>query len=113
MSFANLLDSTVDIKRIDTTSGDGMGGYDDDTYTTIYTNIACRFESRTKKAEIIAYGGSNTFPDYYIYLEYISGITEGDRIFLGSQEFEIKLIEDWSEQNEYLMLSVVEIGRGK
>ena len=113
MSFENLLDSVIDIKSPDVSTGDGLGGYSDDTYTTIYTNVPCRYESLTKKAEIIAYGGSNTFPDGYIYMEYLSGIKEGDWVFLGSKKYEIKLIEDWSEQNKYQMLSVVEIGRGK
>ena len=108
MSFAALLDSKITIKR-PTRVVDDIGGEGSTTYATLYSNVPCRFETLAKKLEIIAYDKTAVYPDYYIYLEYRSGIRETDRIFLGSREFEIKLIEDWSEQGKYLMLAVTEI----
>ena len=110
MSFQALLDNTITIKRPSKPIND-LGGEGSTTYAVLYTNVPCRFESLTKKLEIIAYNKDADFPDYYVYLEYRSGIKEGDRLYLGSKEFEIKLIEDWSEQGKYLMLAVVELGR--
>ena len=112
MSFQALLDSQIDIKRLSYTIDD-IGGQGTPVYSILYTNVKCRFESLPKKLEIQAYDQTAIFPDYKVYLEGLSGIIEGDRIFLGSQEFEIKLIEDWSEQGKYMTLHVVEWGRGK
>ena len=112
MSFASLLDNQIDIKRLSYTTDD-IGGQGTPVYSILYTNVKCRLESLPKKLEIQAYDQTAVFPDYKIYLEYHSGIQEGDRVFLGSQEFEIKLIEDWSEQGKYMTLHVVELGRGK
>ena len=112
MSFPALLDSTITIKH-PTKALNDLGGEGSTTYAVLYTNVPCRFDSQTKKLEIIAYNKDAVFPDYFVYLEYRSGIKEGDRLYLGSKEFEIKLIEDWSEQGEYLMLAVVELGRNE
>jgi len=112
MSFSGLLDSTISIKRPSKVVDD-IGGEGSTTYAVLYTNVPCRFETLTRKLEVIAYNKDAVYPDYYVYLEHRSGIKEGDRIYLGSREFEIKLIEDWSEQGKYLMLAVVELGRGE
>jgi len=112
MSFAALLDSTVTIKR-PTVTRDDLGGEGSTAYATLYARVPCRFESKTEKLGAIAYDKDAVFPDYFVYLEYRSGIKEGDRIYLGSREFEIKLIENWSEQGKYMMLAVVELGRNE
>ena len=112
MSFQALLDNTITIKRPTKVIND-LGGEGSTTYAVLYTNVPCRFDSQTKKLEIIAYNKDAVFPDYFVYLEYRSGIREGDRLYLGSREFEIKLIEDWSERGKYLMLAVVELGRNE
>ena len=112
MSFQALLDSQIDIKRLSYTTDD-IGGQGTPAYAVLYTNVKCRFESLPKKLEIKAYDQTAIFPDYKVYLESHSGIIEGDRVFLGSKEFEIKLIEDWSEQGKYMTFHVAEIGRGK
>ena len=112
MSFQSLLDNSVDIKRLSYTTDD-IGGQGSPAYSVLYTNVPCRFESLPKKLEIQAYNQSAIFPDYKIYAEWRSGIIEGDRVFLGSTEFIIKLIENWSEQGKYMTLHVVEEDRGK
>lgn len=112
MSFRGLLDSEVDIKR-ESTVTDDLGGGGAVSYSVLYRRVPCRFETLTKKLEIIAYDQTAIFPDYYVYLEYRSGVIEGDHIILGGREFEIKLIEDWSEQGQYMKLAVVELKRNK
>lgn len=112
MSFRNLLDSEVDIKR-SSSAVDDIGGGGAVSYSVLYRRVPCRFETLTKKLEIIAYDQSAVFPDYYVYMEYRSGIIEGDHLFLGSRTFEIKLVEDWSEQETYMQLAVVELKRNK
>ena len=112
MSFSGLLDSTITIKRPSKVIDD-IGGESSTTNAILYTNVACRFETLTRKLEVIAYNKDAVYPDYYVYMEWRSGIKEGDRLYLGSREFEIKLIEDWSEQGKYLMLAVVELGRNE
>lgn len=110
MSFQALLDNSCDIKD-ETLTPDGMGGWTR-ADTILYTNVKCRFETTSRKAEILALGGkADVYPDYYVYLEYLSGIKEGDHIIYDSRTFEIKLVEDWSERGKYMRLSVVELKR--
>jgi len=110
MSFAALLDNVCDFK-CPVLTADGKGGFTE-TWTVSYTNVPCRFETTSRKLEILAYGGkSDIYPDYLLYLEYRSGIKEGDHVFFGSKEFEIKLVEDWSEQGKYMRLSLVDYNR--
>ena len=110
MSFQALLDNTCTIKAKSLTS-DGQGGYTE-TYNTLYTNVPCRFESKPRKLEILAYGGAKeVYPDYIVYIESRSGVKEQHHIIFEGRTFEIKLIEDWSEQGKYMSLHVVEIER--
>lgn len=110
MSFASLLDNVCDIGS-HTLTPDGQGGYTDATAVK-YSNVPCRFESKPRKMEIMAYGGSGTaYPDYTIYIESRSGVVKGDHVIFEGRTFEIKLIEDWSERDLYMSLHVVEIGR--
>lgn len=111
MSFEALLDSSVSIKR-DSNTADEMGGFTT-SLITLYRRVACRFETLTKKLEIMAYDKTAVYPDYYVYMKYHSGIKEGDYIYKGTRKFEIKLIEDWSEQGKYMKLAVVELKRGE
>lgn len=112
MSFDGLLDSTVDIIR-QTQTTDGQGGFTTaDTY--LYRRVKCRFEATMGTPEVAAYGAVGVFPDFTVYLNYISGIKEGDRLVdRNSKQFEIKIIDDWSKQGKYIRLAVVEIGRNE
>lgn len=112
MSFRSLLDSEIDIKR-EIRAEDELGGDSGTNYSVLYRRVPCRFETLTKKLEIMAYDQTAVFPDYYVYLEYRSGVKEGYHLFLGSRIFEIKLVEDWSEQGKYMKLAVVELDRNK
>lgn len=114
MSFAALLDNKVDIKeRTKAGSPDSMGGGGAVTYTTIYTNVPFRFETLDRKTdeEMIAYDKKTTNPDYYGYCEYLSGIKGGQVVVFNSRMFEIKLVQDWSEREKYLRLSLTELTR--
>jgi SPP1 family predicted phage head-tail adaptor len=111
MSFENLLDSKCTIKQETLGAIDGMGGHAASTWGTLYLNVCCRFESLPKVEEILAHDKKTTYPDYYVYLVYRSGIKEGMRIYHNSRQFEIKLVENWSEQEKYLQLAVTELTR--
>jgi len=112
MSFQSLLDNKCDVKRPVVETTDPLGGYSDTSYDVLYLNVPCRFETTSRKLEILAYGGkSDIYPDYLLYLEYRSGIKESDHVFLDSRVFEVKLVEDWSERGKYMRLSLVELER--
>jgi len=107
MSFASLLDNSCDIKRVSTTP-DGQGGWTS-SEVIVYSSIPCRFESKPRKLEILAYGGmKEVYPDYIIYIASRSGVVEGQLVIFKERKFEIKLIEDWSERGKYMSLHVVE-----
>ena len=114
MSFALLLDSKCTIKRENLGAIDpATGGYGIPTYDILYKNVPCRFETLTKKLEILAYDKQAVFPDYFVYMEYLSDIKEGDFLIMNSREFAIDLVENWSEQSKYLKLAVTEIKRNE
>lgn len=111
MSFKSLLNSTVDVYR-KTQTDDGQGGYTS-TWAAIYTSKKCRFQALTSKEAVLTYDKATVFANYYIHMEHLSNIAEGDRIYLGTRTFEIKLVQDYAEIGKYLKLAVLEIGRGE
>lgn len=112
MSFAGLLDTTVNIKKR-SPGGDTMGGGGTITYDFVYKRVPFRFESLDKREEMLAYDKKTTYPDYYGYCEYRSGIKEGQVIFHNSDRFEIKLVQDWSKQKRMMRLSLTELTRNE
>ena len=111
MGFENLLDSKCTIKQETLGVADGMGGHAASTWSTLYLNVDCRFESLPKVEEILGHDKKTTYPDYYVYLVHRSGIKEGLHIHHNGRQFEIKLVENWSEQERYLQLAVTELAR--
>jgi len=111
MSFEGLLDSKCTIMQETLGVADGMGGHAASSWGVLYPHVRCRFESLPKEEEILGHDKKTTYPDYYIYLVYRSGIKEGMRIYHNSRQFEIKLVENWSEQEKYLQLAVTELTR--
>jgi SPP1 family predicted phage head-tail adaptor len=112
MSFDGLLDSYVKIIR-QTQTTDGQGGWTT-ADTVLYQRVKCRFEATMGRQEAGIYGTTVVMPDFYVYLNYTSGIKEGDRLVdKNSKQFEIKLIDDWSKQQKYMRLAVSEIGRNE
>ena len=111
MSFEGLRDSTCKIMQETLGAADGMGGHAASSWGMLYPHVRCRFESLPKAEEALAYDTKITYPDYYVYLVYRSGIKEGMRIYHNSRQFEIKLVENWSEQERYLQLAVTELTR--
>ena len=61
MSFRALLDNTCEIVRQGLVA-DGQGGWTDSGNIVIYRRVACRFESLTRRAEIMAYDKTMVFP---------------------------------------------------
>jgi head-tail adaptor len=111
MSFKSLLNTTVDIYR-KTQTADGQGGYTA-AWSTIHTSKKCRFQALTSKEAVLTYDKTIVFANYFVYMEHLINLAEGDRVYLGSRTFDVKLIEDWDEVGKYLKLAVLEIGRGE
>jgi len=111
MSFASLLNQTVDIKRKVQTA-DGQGGYTT-AWSVIHRRVPCRFQALTSKETMLTYDKSSVFANYYVHMEHLSDIAEEDRLYLGARAFDIKLVQDYAEVGKYLKLAVLEIGRGE
>ena len=114
MSFASLLDSLCDVKEETLGAKDGAGGYEPSTWSVIYRRVPCCWETLTRKLEILAYDKTAAFPDFYVYMEFRSGIKEGGRIVReDGREFAIKLVEDTKLMGEYMKIAVTELMRGE
>ena len=112
MSFASLLNQTVDIKR-KVQIVDEQGGYKEASWSVIHRRVPCRFQALTSKEAMLTYDKSSVFANYYVHMEHLSDIAEEDRLYLGARAFEIKLVQDYAEIGKYLKLAVLEIGRGE
>jgi len=116
MSFPALLDTAADILA-ETLTADGQGGFSGSgTYTTVvYRRVPCRFENVSAKLleKSLLYAKQAIYPDYFVYMEYRSGIKEGHAIKKDGRTWLVKLIHDWSEQNKIIWCEVVEKGRSE
>ena len=115
MSFEGLLDSFCDVKGETLGAKDGAGGYEPSTWNIIYRRIPCCWEtiSMAKKLEILAYDKTAVIPDFYVYMEFLSGINERCRLVRNGKEFDIKLIEDAKLMGIYMKVAVAELKRGE
>jgi len=107
MSFRSLLNNTCNIKqRVDT--ADGQGGYTS-TWSILYRRIPCRFNALTADEMTILYDKQNIQADYKLFLEYRSGIKEGNRAVLSNGRiFDVVLVMNWDEANRMLKLAITE-----
>ena len=110
MSVAALLNKTVDIKR-QTLAADNQGGYTS-TWATIYRRIPCRFNALATNELAFTYDKQVVTANYAVYLEPLD-VREGDRLYLGSRIFDVKLIMNWDEANKYTKLAVLEANRNQ
>ena len=115
MSFSGLLDSLCDVKGEIPGEKDGAGGYLPSTWTIIYRRVPCCWEtiSMQKKIEILAYDKMAVIPDFYVYMEFLSGINERCRLIRNGKEFDIKLVEDTKLMGVYMKVAVAELKRGE
>lgn len=113
MSFAGQLDKTVRIKHEVAGAADGMGGHAAPTWTTLYKRVKAAIVLIPKKEQILEYDKDKVFAEFFIYLEYLSGIEEGHRVYWGSRVYEIKLVLPWREKARFMKLACVEIGRNE
>lgn len=113
MSFEGLLDSFCDVKQETLGAPDGAGGYGPSTWNIIYRRVPCCWETLTKKLEILAYDKTAAYPDFYVYMEFLSGINERCRLVKDGKEYDIKLIEDTKLMGMYMKLAVTELKRGE
>jgi len=109
MSFAGHLDKTVTIRKFTKGATDGMGGYAAGTWSVIYRRIKAAVVIIKKGEQIIAYDKANVFAGVYWYLEHLSGIEEGQRIYWSGRVYEIKLAMAWREKGRFMKLACVEV----
>ena len=117
MSFNSMLTagkgkpSYVRVSRKTETS-DGMGG-STITDSILHRRLLCRFNAMSANAIAILWDKSAVRADYTVYMEYVSGIKEGDQLIDegDAKTYDIKLIMDWDKDNAMLKLAVSETGR--
>jgi head-tail adaptor len=110
MSFRSLLNQTVTIKRASYATG--ADGRQARTWAVLYRRVKCRFEALHSKETVIAYDKATTFANYFVHLEYLSGIKEGDRLYMDNgRTFDVKLVMNFDEANDIMKLAVMEVDR--
>ena len=111
MSFAGQLDKTISIKDFIEGTSDGMGGYLPGSWASIYKQVKAAIVIISKGEQILAYDKKNVFAEFFWYLEHLSGVKEGQRIYWGGKIYEIKLVLPWQEKSRFMKLACIEIAR--
>ena len=111
MSFEGQLDKTVNIKHEVPGGPDGQGGYLPPSWNILYKRIKAAIVLIPKGEQILQYDKKDVFAEFFIYMEYLSGVKEGHRIYWGDRVYGIKLVLPWREKGRFMKLACVEIGR--
>ena len=111
MSFAGQLDKTVSIKDFTEGASDGAGGYLPGSWAPIYKQVKAAIVLIHKGEQIIGYDKKNVFAEFFWYLESLSGVKEGQRIYWSGRIYEIKLVLPWQEKGRFMKLACIEIAR--
>lgn len=111
MSFAGQLDKTGTIKHETPGGDDGMGGQLPATWNSLYKRIKFAIVLIPKGEQIFQYNKIDVFAEFFIYMEYLSGVKETQRVYWGNRVYEIKLVLPWREKGRFMKLACVEIGR--
>jgi hypothetical protein len=109
MSRDNLYNRTVNITRAVYTA-DELGGNSSKSYALVRSNVPCRFNSLFTKEMLWDYDKKTVFANYKVYLEYLDGLKEGDRLVLDDGSvYDVKLIIQWDMAKTYMELAVMEV----
>ena len=110
MAFNSFLSQSVTIQQFTEGSADGMGGYTAETWSALYRRVPAQLvlANRGESMQIFGRDKELVLADYFIYLEYRSGIEEGMQVTWKGRTFEIRLVQPWQEKGRYLKLAVVE-----
>jgi len=87
----------------------GAGGQLTKTWVVRYNNLPIRFNPKPKVNEALYFDTQKAFPVTTAYVLYKAGIIKRDRVKFKAKTYDIKMIENWDEQNLYLILSLQEI----
>ena len=95
-----------------TETDDGQGGVTVSN-TVLYRRVLVRVNALSEKEIAILWDKQAILANYKVYLEYISGLQEGDQGIdeADSKTYDIKLIMDWDKDNSMMRLAVSETGR--
>ena len=111
MSYEGQLDKTVSIQGYTAGAADGMGGYAAGSWAPIYKKVKAAIVIISVGEQILTYDKEAVFAECYWYLEYLSGIKEGQRVHWESKVYDIKLVLPWQEKGRFLKLACVQVGR--
>jgi len=80
------------------------------TWKIRHNNVPCRVNTAkaASKSEMLYYDAAKVFADFIMYIPYRAGITNHDRVYIGSRIFNIKKIDNWDFQNLYLRIAMKE-----
>ena len=96
-----------DIKYLDETIG--SGAQLTKAWTVRHEKVPGRLAALTRRLEILYFDRQKVFADFVWMMEFKSGITSRDRLYVSGRTFLIKHIANWDEQDRYLLLAVTEM----
>jgi hypothetical protein len=92
------------------TVSDDLGGHRSG-YSTLYASVRCRLNALTTKEMTFSFEKQTVFANYYIYLEYLADLKDGDRLIdlADARTYEVKLVMEWDRAQNYMKIAAMEL----
>jgi len=88
----------------------GVGARLTKTWKMRHNNVPCRLNamSSLSQKETLYYDAAKVFADFILYCPFRAGISNHDRVYIGSRVFNVKKVDDWDLQSLYLKIAILE-----
>jgi hypothetical protein len=84
------------------------GGQLQTVWKNRHANVAVRLNANIAQAESSKFDRQTVVAEYTMYLEFLPGIVQTDKVVWGTRTFEIRKIDNYDELGQYLRLSLEE-----
>jgi head-tail adaptor len=87
----------------------GAGAQLTKAWVARYSNLPGRLNNMTWSEKQLLFEREKILADFKLFIAYVSGVLDEDRVTFGTRTFIIKKISNWDEQGLYLKIALQEI----
>lgn len=87
----------------------GAGAQLTKTWVARYSSLPGRLNNMTSTEKQLLFEREKILADFALFIGYVSGVLDEDRVTFGTRTFMIKKISNWDEQSLYLKIALQEI----
>lgn len=89
----------------------GAGSQLTKTWKIRHNNVPLRLNAISSSGadkEMLYYDAAKVFADFVMYCPFREGVSNHDRVYIGSRIFNVKKVDDWDLQGLYLKIALLE-----